>query len=547
MSNNKPVRLSISQNIEFLDQNATGQLNQTELSEWAMKKFNLDQPLAQQTISNILKNAETLNSNINVVNNGKSLKATRYPQLDDEVRIGVKCRPMNGESAFVDITSENIQNELKKIEGLLEPCDPVDIMNSYEPARANLLSMTAIGKKHEIEYHYSTNAWMTTYVKKLNVSFGRQNRKIALLLDNASVHKIRIPLNNIKLIFLLANATNKLNALDAGIIANFKAHFRAQQYDRALCLYISKKLDNLDVHKMDQAQAMFSLANAWLKVKPETIKNCWQHTKILAFKERTICDFEPVEYPTSALPLEEEIVAEINGMIPDLPGNFDNKFTDVSQLNLEADESEMIVCYTTSTTNNEETAEGNVDETEENDNTEQDEQRVDIVECKKRLREAYETILMYEVPLDDLDHKDYIKKLYEDLNESSMWKLSSGMVVEKKMKEFVLACNFEYPVHSLILDLSDESWKKYFSDQDIAEMMNCNEKDLPALPAELNNFILEARKLPDADSFKQYLKQEFDSTACEWAKDTVLNYIKLFKYQQLPLNHQTEGDILRRI
>ncbi|KAG1038733.1 hypothetical protein G6F43_012645 [Rhizopus delemar] len=115
------------------------------------------------------------------------------------------------------------------------------------------------------------------------------------------------------------------------------------------------------------------------------------------------------------------------------------------------------------------------------------------------------------------------------------------------MKEFVLACNFEYPVHSLILDLSDESWKKYFSDQDIAEMMNYNEKNLPALPAELNNFILEARKLPDADSFKQYLKQEFDSTACEWAKDTVLNYIKLFKYQQLPLNHQTEGDILRRI
>ncbi|EIE91635.1 hypothetical protein RO3G_16346 [Rhizopus delemar RA 99-880] len=51
------------------------------------------------------------------------------------------------------------------------------------------------------------------------------------------------------------------------------------------------------------------------------------------------------------------------------------------------------------------TAEGNIDETEENDNTEQDEQRVDIVECKKRLREAYETILMYKVPLDDLDRK----------------------------------------------------------------------------------------------------------------------------------------------
>ncbi|EIE84453.1 hypothetical protein RO3G_09163 [Rhizopus delemar RA 99-880] len=85
MSNNECVRLSISQKIELLDQNATGQLNQTELSEWAMKKFNLDQPLAQRTISSILKNAETLNSNINVVKNGKSLKTTRYSQLDDEV------------------------------------------------------------------------------------------------------------------------------------------------------------------------------------------------------------------------------------------------------------------------------------------------------------------------------------------------------------------------------------------------------------------------------------------------------------------------------
>ncbi|KAG1533997.1 hypothetical protein G6F45_012156 [Rhizopus arrhizus] len=92
-------------------------------------------------------------------------------------------------------------------------------------------------------------------------------------------------------------------------------------------------------------------------------------------------------------------------MIPDLPGKFNNEVTDVSQLNLEADESDMIVCYTTSITNNEETAEGNIDETEENDKTEQDEQCVDIVECKKRLREAYETILMYEVPLDDLDRK----------------------------------------------------------------------------------------------------------------------------------------------
>ncbi|KAG1547275.1 hypothetical protein G6F46_009446 [Rhizopus delemar] len=186
---------------------------------------------------------------------------------------------MHGESALVDITSENIQSELRKKEELLGSYDPADIMNFDETA----------------------------------------------------------------------NTASKLQALDAGIIDNFKANFRAQQYDRALCLYISKKLNNPNVYKMDQAQAMVFLANERLKVKPETI----------------------------------------NGMLPGLPRNFDNKVTDVSQLNLEADESEMIVCYTTSTTNNEETAEGNIDETEENDNTEQDEQRVDIVEF----------------PLDDLDRK----------------------------------------------------------------------------------------------------------------------------------------------
>ncbi|KAG1453829.1 hypothetical protein G6F55_007930 [Rhizopus delemar] len=39
---------------------------------------------------------------------------------------------MHGESASVDISSENIQNELRKIEELLEPYDPVDIMNFDE-------------------------------------------------------------------------------------------------------------------------------------------------------------------------------------------------------------------------------------------------------------------------------------------------------------------------------------------------------------------------------------------------------------------------------
>ena len=84
-----------------------------------------------------------------------------------------------------------------------------------------MLSLTTTGKRHEVEYHHSPNAWMTAeiftaYIKKLDVSFGRQQRKTALLLDNASVHKVNVQLQNIKLIFLPANTTSKLQALDAG-------------------------------------------------------------------------------------------------------------------------------------------------------------------------------------------------------------------------------------------------------------------------------------------------------------------------------------------
>jgi hypothetical protein len=192
-------------------------------------------------------------------------------------RLGLKCRPTHGECASVDVNSETIKTQLKKIEELLSNYAPADIMNFDEtglyynqpPKRticseplgglkksktrvtvgllcnsdgsykghpivigqfksprcfktnSRLLSMMAVGTRRYVEYHYSPKAWMTTeiftaYVKKLDVAFGRENRKIALLLDNASVHNIKVTLVNIKLIFLPANTTSKLQALDAG-------------------------------------------------------------------------------------------------------------------------------------------------------------------------------------------------------------------------------------------------------------------------------------------------------------------------------------------
>ncbi|KAI8367037.1 hypothetical protein BD560DRAFT_399945, partial [Blakeslea trispora] len=60
---------------------------------------------------------------------------------------------------------------------------------------------------------------------------------------------------------------------------------------------------------MNQVQAMFFLAASWLEVKPETIKNCWRHTRILESKED-----EMVEPPTTALPLEKKIFFDVEAI-----------------------------------------------------------------------------------------------------------------------------------------------------------------------------------------------------------------------------------------
>ncbi|CAO3656452.1 unnamed protein product [Mucor fragilis] len=247
-------------------------------------------------------------------------------------RIGVKSRHLYGENSSVDLTSANIVEQLSKIEQLLEPYDVKDIMNfdetglyyEQQPTRTicqqplggskksedrftvGLLTnydgsykghpiaigkhktpkaaskkpllynrTTNIGQTHYVEYHSSPSAWMTTdifskYVKRLNASFRYPKRDVAILVDNASVHKLKEEFSSIKLIFLPANTTSKLQPLDAGIIANFKAQFRWHQYFRAVNKYLSGvSLDNLaQEYRMDEVNALYFLADFWIKVKP---------------------------------------------------------------------------------------------------------------------------------------------------------------------------------------------------------------------------------------------------------------------------------------
>ncbi|KAI8883837.1 hypothetical protein K501DRAFT_285163 [Backusella circina FSU 941] len=69
--------------------------------------------------------------------------------------------------------------------------------------------------------------------------------------------------------------------------------------------------------------------------------------------------------------------------------------------------------------------------------------------------------------------------MYKKLDENKMWRLKTGKLVEKTMEEFSNKCNYEH--HSLIFDISDKTWEKYFTVDEIKEIKTTEFKSLAKL------------------------------------------------------------------
>ena len=105
----------------------------------------------------------------------------------------------------------------------------------------------------------------------------QQHRNICLLIDNFSGHFVDYKPHNIHVEYFKPNLTSYVQPCDAGIIRTTKALYR-----HAFCLR-AMELDDAgerDIYKIDLREAMLLVVEAWNKVKPSTIINCWNHTKI---------------------------------------------------------------------------------------------------------------------------------------------------------------------------------------------------------------------------------------------------------------------------
>ena len=131
-------------------------------------------------------------------------------------------------------------------------------------------------------------------IGRFNHEMVKSNRNVVLLLDNAPVHDDKLTFSNVKMVFLPPNSTAHYQPLDAGIIANFKNHYRMTQYRHAAIKYSSLERNKERIQAsgsseakqkpyfwIDQLQAMNWIKMSWEKVTSDTIRNAWRHTTLL--------------------------------------------------------------------------------------------------------------------------------------------------------------------------------------------------------------------------------------------------------------------------
>ena len=137
--------------------------------------------------------------------------------------------------------------------------------------------------KLPVTYRSQGKAWMTIplfkeWIKEFDSHKHSQGRKVLLLMDNASVHRIDDAqikrLKATQIAFFPANTTSQLQTMDAGIIQAFKLYYRQSLHSHIM----HKVKDDITCNPLKDvtiALAIVWVFRAWYKVNPRTISKCF--------------------------------------------------------------------------------------------------------------------------------------------------------------------------------------------------------------------------------------------------------------------------------
>lgn len=133
-----------------------------------------------------------------------------------------------------------------------------------------------------LEYEENKRARMTeslfrNWLMKLDISMGRQGRKIAMVLDICPAHR-NMKLSNIELVFLPRNTTSVTQPMEGRITRILKLHYRHILASR--CLEAAKDSDV--PFEWDLLDAVLALKFAWRQVSTTTIASMFRKVGFVA-------------------------------------------------------------------------------------------------------------------------------------------------------------------------------------------------------------------------------------------------------------------------
>ncbi|KAG2220851.1 hypothetical protein INT45_010913 [Circinella minor] len=152
--------------------------------------------------------------------------------------------------------------------------------------------------------------------------------------------------------------------------------------------------------------------------------------------------------------------------------------------------------------------------------------------------------------LSEEDRIKFNKMFTETLNPKNFWRLSTGTVVELKMKELAMNCTHEHPCLSMIFDPADCVWKNYFTEEELVEIEEHNKPVIANLSTEMSSYLKNYKNLRTlTELWEENDKHHFhriNEPDMYWAHTSVSRAIDVLLYN-IHEKYQTESDLMKRI